>query len=218
MISTGEKVAVNGLLGRKRGMVQVIQDDGTVAGCTVLEVGPCAVTQIRTLDRDGYQAIQLGFENSLEWKISRAERGHTATNGALRHLAEFDADSYDDLSLGQTITITDIFTVGDRVDIQGIGKGKGFAGTVKRHHFSGGPRTHGQSDRHRAPGSVGAGSTPGRVLKGTRMAGRMGGKAASTINLRIIKLQPERGLVYVGGSVPGATNGLIKIRKTKRQG
>jgi len=211
------KVVVNGLLGRKRGMVQVIQDDGTVAGCTVLEVGPCAVTQIRTLDRDGYQAVQLGFENSPEWKMSRAERGHTAASGTLRHLAEFDADSYDDLNLGQTITITDIFTVGDRVDVQGIGKGKGFAGTVKRHHFSGGPRTHGQSDRHRAPGSVGAGTTPGRVLKGTRMAGRMGGKAASTINLRIVKLQPERGLIYVGGSVPGATNGLIKIRKTKRQ-
>ena len=119
------KVVVNGLLGRKRGMVQVIQDDGTVAGCTVLEVGPCAVTQIRTLDRDGYQAVQLGFENSPEWKMSRAERGHTAASGTLRHLAEFDADSYDDLNLGQTITITDIFTVGDRVDVQGIGKGKG---------------------------------------------------------------------------------------------
>jgi large subunit ribosomal protein L3 len=198
-------------------MVQVIQDDGSVAGCTVLEVGPCAITYIRTLDRDGYQAVQIGFETVPERKISQAERGHTGSNGPLRHLVEVDADDYDQLNVGQSITAADTFTVGDRVDIQGVGKGKGFAGVVKRHHFAGGPRTHGQSDRHRAPGSVGAGSTPGRVLKGTRMGGRMGGKTASTLNLRIVKMQPERGLVYVGGSVPGATDSLIKIRKTKRR-
>lgn len=210
-------MTVNGLLGRKRGMVQVIQDDGSVTGCTVLEVGPCAITYIRTIERDGYEAVQIGYESVREWKISQAERGHTGSNGALRHLIEFDADDYSELNVGQTITAAETFAVGDRVDVQGVGKGKGFAGSVKRHHFAGGPATHGQSDRHRAPGSIGAGSTPGRVLKGTRMAGRMGGKNASTLNLRIVKLQPERGLIYVGGSVPGATNGLIKIRKTKRR-
>ena len=210
-------MSVNGLLGRKRGMVQVIQDDGSVSGCTVLEVGPCAITFIRTVERDGYEAVQIGFESVQDRKISQGERGHTVSNGALRHLIEFDADDYTELNIGQTITAAETFTVGDRVDIQGVGKGKGFAGSVKRHHFAGGPKTHGQSDRHRSPGSVGAGSTPGRVLKGTRMAGRMGGKNTSTLNLRIVKVQPERGLVYVAGSVPGATNGLIKIRKTKRR-
>ena len=147
-------------------MVQVIQDDGRVAGCTVLEVGPCPITQIRTEQRDGYEAVQLGFESVPDRKVTKARRGHTASNGALRHLAEFPADDYDEVQVGQTITVTEVFEVGDRVDVQGIGKGKGFQGGVKRHHFAGGPKTHGQSDRHRAPGSIGAGSTPGRVLKG----------------------------------------------------
>lgn len=200
-------------------MVQVIQEDGRVTGCTVLEVGPCAVTQIKSLDDDGYQAVQVGFGPVPEWRVSKPERGHTGSNGALRHLAEFpdDDDKYDAFTVGQTITAAEIFEVGQYVDIQGIGKGKGFAGGVKRHHFRGGPKTHGQSDRHRAPGSVGAGSTPGRVLKGTRMAGRMGGKTASSLNLEIIRIQPERGLIFVNGSVPGADRGLIKIRQTKRR-
>ncbi len=212
-------MAIHGLIGRKLGMVQIIQDDGRVVGCTVLEVGPCPVTQIRTHDRDGYQAVQVGFGRVPEWKVSKPERGHTGSNGALRHLAEFSADSedYGGLSVGQTINAAEVFQVGDRVDVRGVGKGKGFAGGVKRHGFHGGPRTHGQSDRHRAPGSVGAGTTPGRVLRGTRMAGRMGGKNASTLNLEIIQIQPERGLVFVNGSVPGATSGLIQIRQTKRR-
>lgn len=200
-------------------MVQVIQEDGRVTGCTVLEVGPCAVTQIKSLDGDGYQAVQVGFGPVPDWRVSKPERGHTGSNGALRHLAEFpaDDDKYDEFTIGQTITAAEIFEVGQYVDVQGISKGKGFAGGVKRHHFRGGPRTHGQSDRHRAPGSVGAGSTPGRVLKGTRMAGRMGGKTASTLNLEIIRIQPERGLIFVNGSVAGADRGLIKIRRTKRR-
>ena len=210
-------MAVLGLLGKKIGMVQVIQDDGRVAGCTVLEVGPCPITQIRTPDRDGYAAVQVGFGPVPERKLNKPERGHTGSNGPLRHLAEFPADDYDDLNVGQTLTAAEVFNVGDRVDIQGIGKGKGFQGGVKRHHFAGGPKTHGQSDRHRAPGSIGAGSTPGRVLKGTRMAGRMGGKPTSTINLEIVRVQAERGLVFVNGSVPGATTGLIRIRHTKRE-
>lgn len=210
-------MAVLGLLGKKIGMVQLIQDDGRVVGCTVLEVGPCPITQILTPARDGYAAVQVGFGVVRERKMTKPQRGHTGSNGPLRHLAEFPADGYDDLSVGQTLTVDEVFQVGDHVDVQGVGKGKGFQGSVKRHHFHGGPRTHGQSDRHRAPGSIGAGSTPGRVLKGTRMAGRMGGKNTSTLNLEVVRVQPQRGLVFVNGSVPGATNGLIRIRQTKRQ-
>ncbi|MCZ6708368.1 MAG: 50S ribosomal protein L3, partial [Chloroflexi bacterium] len=122
------------------------------------------------------------------------------------------------LQVGQTLSVAEVFEVGDRVDVQGVGKGKGFAGSVKRHHFAGGPKTHGQSDRHRAPGSIGAGSTPGRVLKGTRMAGRMGGKTASSLNLEIVRILPERGLIFVNGSVPGSPTGLVRVRQTKRRG
>ena len=198
-------------------MVQVIEDGGRVVGCTVLEVGPCPVTQIRTPERDGYAAVQVGFGAIADWKANKAERGHTGSNGALRHLAEFPADDYETVNVGQTLTAAEVFAIGDRVDIQGIGKGKGFQGAVKRHHFAGGPKTHGQSDRHRAPGSIGAGSSPGRVFKGTRMAGRMGGKPASTLNLEIVRIQAERGLIFVNGSVPGATTGLVRIRQTKRK-
>ena len=210
-------MAVLGLLGKKIGMVQVIQDDGRVAGCTVLEVGPCPITQIRTPARDGYAAVQVGFGVMPEWKMKKPQRGHTGSNGPLRHLAEFPADDYEALSVGQTLTVDEVFQVGDHVDVQGVGKGKGFQGSVKRHHFHGGPRTHGQSDRHRAPGSIGAGTTPGRVLKGTRMAGRMGGKNASALNLEVVRVQSQRGLVFVNGSVPGAANGLVRVRQTKRQ-
>jgi large subunit ribosomal protein L3 len=191
-------VSVHGLLGRKLGMVQVIAEDGRVRGCTVLEVGPCPVTQVRTPQRDGYAAVQLGFGPVRESRVSKAERGHTGSNGPLRHLAEFPADDASEHQVGQTLSAPEVFEVGERVDVQGVGKGKGFQGGVKRHHFRGGPKTHGQSDRHRAPGSIGAGSTPGRVLKGTRMAGRMGGKTASALNLEIVKV--------------------VRIRKTKRRG
>ena len=211
-------MTVLGLLGKKIGMVQLIQDDGRVAGCTVLEVGPCPITQIRTDELDGYQAVQLGFGATRDWKVTKAQRGHSGSNGALRHLAEFPAEDYSELQVGQTLSVAEVFEVGDRVDVQGVGKGKGFAGSVKRHHFAGGPKTHGQSDRHRAPGSIGAGSTPGRVLKGTRMAGRMGGKAASSLNLEIVLILPERGLIFVNGSVPGPPTGLVRVRQTKRRG
>lgn len=211
-------MTVLGLLGKKIGMVQLIQDDGRVAGCTVLEVGPCPITQIRTDELDGYQAVQLGFGATRDWKVTKAQRGHSGSNGALRYLAEFPAEDYSELQVGQTLSVAEVFEVGDRVDVQGVGKGKGFAGSVKRHHFAGGPKTHGQSDRHRAPGSIGAGSTPGRVLKGTRMAGRMGGKTASSLNLEIVRILPERGLIFVNGSVPGSPTGLVRVRQTKRRG
>lgn len=211
---------VPGLLGKKLGMVQVIREDGSVVGCTVLEVGPCPVTQLKTPERDGYAAVQLGFGAVPDWRVTKPERGHTGSNGALRTLSEFRVEPEDlaDVEPGSLLQASEIFSVGDRVDVQGVSKGKGFAGVVKRHHFRGGPRTHGQSDRHRAPGSVGAGTTPGRVLKGTRMAGRMGGRRRTSMNLRVIELNAERNLLYVEGSVPGATNGTVRIRQTKRRG
>lgn len=211
---------VPGLLGKKLGMVQVIRGDGTVVGCTVLEVGPCPVTQLKTPERDGYAAVQLGFDPVPDWRVTKPERGHTGPNGALRKLGEFrvEPDQLSDVEVGSVLKAVEVFNIGDRVDIQGVSKGKGFAGVVKRHHFRGGPRTHGQSDRHRAPGSVGAGTTPGRVLKGTRMAGRMGGRASTSMNVEVIDIHAERNLIYVEGSVPGATNGAIRIRQTKRRG
>ena len=213
-------MAIPGLLGKKLGMVQVIGADGAVVGCTVLEVGPCPVTQIMNEGRDGYSAVQVGFGEAPAWRINKAERGHTGANGPLKHLTEFRAEpeQLSDVEVGTVVNAAEIFEVGSRVDVQSVSKGKGFAGVVKRHGFRGGPRTHGQSDRHRAPGSVGAGTTPGRVLKGTRMAGRMGGKTATSMNLQIVDINPDRHLVFVKGSVPGATNSLVKIRQTKRRG
>ena len=213
-------MAIPGLLGKKLGMVQVIGDDGAVVGCTVLEVGPCPVTQVMNEGRDGYSAVQVGFGEAPAWRINKAERGHTGANGPLKHLTEFRAepDDLSDVEVGTVVNAAEIFEVGARVDVQSISKGKGFAGVVKRHGFRGGPRTHGQSDRHRAPGSVGAGTTPGRVLKGTRMAGRMGGRTSTSMNLQIVDINPDRHLIFVKGSVPGATNSLVKIRQTKRRG
>ena len=200
-------------------MVQTIASDGRVSGCTVLQVGPCAVTQIKTPERDGYRVVQLGFGLGREWRLSKAQRGHTGSNGPLRYLAEFRADEadYESLKVGQSFTVADLFAVGDRVDVSGTSKGKGFAGVVKRHGFHGGPKTHGQSDRHRAPGSIGAGTTPGRVFKGTKMAGRQGGVRRTSINLEIVDIQPERGLLFVNGSVPGPPNQVIMVRRTYKQ-
>lgn len=211
---------VPGLLGKKLGMVQVIRADGSVVGCTVLEVGPCPITQLKTPERDGYAAVQLGFGSVADWRVNKAERGHTGSNGALKRLGEFrmESEQLGEATVGSVLIAGEIFSIGDRVDVQGVSKGKGFAGVVKRHGFRGGPRTHGQSDRHRAPGSVGAGTTPGRVLKGTRMAGRMGGRTRTSMNIEVIEINPERNLVYVEGSVPGAANGMIQIRQTKRRG
>ena len=213
-------MAIPGLLGKKLGMVQVIGADGAVVGCTVLEVGPCPVTQIMTEARDGFSGVQVGFGEAPAWRINQAERGHTGSNGPLKHLAVFRTEpgELNEVEVGTVVNASEVFSVGARVDVQSVSKGKGFAGVVKRHGFRGGPRTHGQSDRHRAPGSVGAGTTPGRVLKGTRMAGRMGGKATTSMNLQVVEINPDRRLVFVKGSVPGATNSLVRIRQTKRRG
>lgn len=202
---------INGLLGRKVGMTQIFNEKGEVIPVTVLEVGPCYITQIRTRDRDGYEAVQLGFEEVKERKLTKPELGHLKGVKPLRHLREFKVDTLDGLELGQQVDVS-IFKPGDKIDVSGTSKGKGFAGVVKRHHFRGGPKTHGQSDRHRAPGSSGSTTTPGRVLPGTRRAGQMGNERVTIQNLHVVQSDPEKNLLVIRGSVPGATEGLLMIR------
>lgn len=213
---------VEGLLGKKLGMTQVFDERGEVTPVTVISAGPCVVTQIRTKETDGYEAVQLGFGAAK--RLTQPERGHLAKSQAgaeterlLRHLREFEAEDIAELQVGQQVTVG-IFKPGDVIDISGTSKGKGFAGVVKRHHFRGGPKTHGQSDRWRAPGSIGAGTTPGRVYRGTRMAGRMGDERVTVQNLRVVRVDEERNLLLVKGSVPGANDGLLMIRRAVKAG
>ena len=205
-------MAVEGLLGKKLGMVQVFDKDGTVVGCTVVEAGPCMVTQVRTRETDGYEAVQLGYGHKK--RVNEPEKGHFKGLGNFRHLREFRADSLDDIKVGQRIG-AELFQAGDRVDVTGISKGRGFAGVVKRHGFHGGPKTHGQSDRHRAPGSIGSGTTPGRVLKGLPMAGHMGHEQVTVRNLEVVEANPARGILLIKGAVPGAKDGVVKIRRAR---
>jgi large subunit ribosomal protein L3 len=204
---------IEGLLGRKLGMVQTFAKDGAVHGVTVIEAGPCIITQVRTPEKDGYQAAQLGFGAAK--RLTKPKRGHVQKHGNLRYLREVKIDDSTAHSVGDKIGV-EIFHDGDRVDVIAISKGRGFAGGVKRHNFSGGPKTHGQSDRHRAPGSIGAGNTPGRVIKGLRMAGHMGAEQVTVKNLEVIQSDPARGLLFVKGSVPGPDNGLVRIRYSRR--
>lgn len=209
---------VNALIGRKIGMTQVFTETGEAVPVTVLQVGPNYVSQIKTLDRDGYEAVQLGFAETK--KLSKPERGHLRglSVPGLRHLHEVDPAG-EPVEIGQELG-AGLFEKGEKVDVT-VGavngtagsKGKGFAGTVKRHGFAGGPKTHGQSDRHRAPGSIGASATPGRVFKGMRMSGQMGNKRRTVLNLEVVDVLPERNLVLVKGGVPGAKNGIIVVRK-----
>jgi large subunit ribosomal protein L3 len=204
---------IEGLLGRKIGMTQVFGPTGEVIPVTVLEVGPCVVTQIRTVDRDGYDAVQVGYGTARPKSLTKPEKGHLAGAGQLlRHLREFKAEKPDAIQVGQVIT-AELFQPGELVDVTGTSKGRGFQGVMRRHGFRGGPRTHGQSDRSRAPGSIGAGTDPGHVWKGTRMAGRMGNRRVTTMNLTVVEVLPDRNVVLVRGSVPGAKNGLVSIRR-----
>lgn len=236
---------VKGIIGKKIGMTQVFEDDGSVVPVTVIQAGPCWVTQIKSEDTDGYTAVQMGFEEvaadvenanarerKIERRLTKPERGHLGlleTNEAhpvrksfetpvpaLRYLREFEIQSTDEIETGQKITV-EIFREGDHVDVVGTSKGKGFAGTIKRHGFRRQPKTHGQSDRERAPGSIGATSTPGRVMKGMRMAGRMGGNRVTSQNLEVVVVDPENNLLAVKGSVPGAKGGLVTVRPTVKQ-
>lgn len=199
-----------GILGRKVGMTRHFAEDGTVVPVTVIEAGPSVVTQVKTPERDGYAAIQLGFEESK--RLNRPQRGHLKGLPPLRHLRELRTEDASNYERGQRLDVS-IFKVGDLVDVTGVSKGKGFAGVVKRYGFRGGPRTHGQSDRLRAPGAISSGTTPGYVIKGLRMAGRMGGERVTVQNLRVEMVDPERNLLLVRGAVPGAVNGMLFIRK-----
>jgi large subunit ribosomal protein L3 len=202
---------IQGLIGKKLGMSQIFDETGLAHPVTVLEVGPCVVTQVKTPERDGYSAVQLGF--GLDKRLNRPERGHRRESGFMsRTLREVQADDASEFSVGQVIT-ADEFAPGELVDVTGTSKGRGFQGGVKRHGFRGGPRTHGQSDRLRAPGSIGSSATPGRVFKGLKMAGRMGGDRVTVQNLKVLRVDPERNLLLVQGSVPGANEGLVLVQR-----
>jgi len=205
---------LSGLIGKKLGMAQLFQEDGTLEVVTAIEAGPCLVTQIKTEARDGYNAVQLGFGDTK--RLNSPEKGHLKrVNRQLKHLKEFGIDDLSSIELGQKIDVG-IFKTGDSVDVTGISKGKGFAGGIKRYHFGGGPKTHGQSDRHRAPGSIGGTTYPGRVFKGQRMAGHMGSDQVTQCNLKVIQADPDRNLLLLRGAAPGAKNGLLIIKKSRK--
>jgi large subunit ribosomal protein L3 len=204
------------ILGKKVGMTQVFSENGEAVPVTVIEAGPCYVTQVKTPERDGYTAVQLGFDEVKSQRLSSGEKGHLERNDLppLRHLREIRVRELD-VEEGQRI-LADVFEVGDWVDVVGNSKGRGFAGVVKRHGFGGGPKTHVQSDRHRSPGSIGACATPGRVWKGLRMAGRMGNKRITAASQRVELVDPERNLLAVRGSVPGANGGLVMVKQARK--
>ena len=206
---------MSGLIGRKIGMTQVFTEAGNMVSVTAIEAGPCVVTQIKTVAKEGYNAIQLGFGEAT--KLNAPEKGHLGKVGLFKHLREFRVEDATEVEVGNRFDVG-LFQPGDCVDIVGTSKGRGFAGTIKRHHFGGGPKTHGQSDRHRAPGSVGAGTDPGRVLKGQRMAGHMGSRRVTVKRIEVVKADPDRNLLLVRGAVPGARNGLVEIRKAQTRG
>lgn len=204
---------MKGILGKKVGMTQVFDETGEAIPVTVIEAGPCHVTQVKTDDTDGYGAIQIGFEQVEERKLNKPKLGHLGGKGLppLRYLREIRVGDTGEYEVGQEIDVG-LFEAGQLVDVTGTSKGRGFAGVVKRHGFSGGPKTHGQTDRHRAPGSIGATSTPGRVFPGMRMAGRMGGAQVTIQNLEVVRVDPDRNLLLVKGGVPGVKGGVVFVR------
>jgi len=205
---------MSGLIGRKIGMTSIFDENGKNIPCTVIEAGPCVVTQVRTIEVDGYEALQLGFDDKTEKHATRADLGHfkKAGTSAKKKVVEFQSFE-GKFNLGDSITV-DVFAEGEFVDVQGVSKGKGFQGVVKRHGFGGvGQATHGQHNRLRAPGSVGASSYPSRVFKGMRMAGRMGGDNVKVQNLRVLKVVAEKNLLVVKGAIPGCKNSYVIIQK-----
>ena len=200
---------IQGMIGRKIGMTQLFRDNGEVV-VTAIEVGPCFVTQVKSEAKDGYNAVQLGFGEAK--RLDSPQKGHLKEIGQFKHLREFSVEDVNSVQVGQKVD-ADMFKPGDLLDVTGISKGNGFAGVVKRHHFAGGPKTHGQSDRHRAPGSIGATTSPGRVLKGTRMAGHMGDRRVTERNLKVLDVDLARHLLLVKGAVPGSKKGLLLIKK-----
>ena len=210
---------MSALLGKKVGMTGIFDEAGQYVPVTVIQAGPCFVTQRKTKEADGYDAVQLGFEDIEERKLTKPEQGHFAKSGVApkRYVKEFRSFSdteLADMTPGKSIAAADLFHEGDTVHVSSTSKGRGFQGVVKRHHFGGiGQSTHGQSDRQRAPGSIGASSYPSRVFKGQRMGGRMGGTRITTRNLRVVKVLPEQNLVLVSGSFAGAKNQVVEIVK-----
>lgn len=207
-----------GLIGRKVGMTQVFDEDGAAFPVTVIEAGPCYVTQIKNREKDGYSAVQIGYEEVKPKRLTKGQKGHLERNNLppLRFLKEFRTKSLDDVSEGDILKV-DVFAKDEHVDVIGTSKGRGFAGVVKRHGFAGGPKTHGQSDRQRAPGSLAAGTTPGRVFKGKRGPGRMGNERVTSENIRVVLVDPERNLIAVDGSVPGPKGGMVVIKPARKQ-
>ncbi|NDU93425.1 50S ribosomal protein L3 [Spirosoma terrae] len=206
---------MSGLIGKKIGMTSVYNADGQALACTVIETGPCVVTQVRSIEKDGYTAVQLGFGDKKEKHTNKPELGHFKKAGTTpkRKLVEFK-EFEQEFNLGDTLLAADVFGEGDFVDVVGTAKGRGFQGVVKRHGFGGvGGQTHGQHNRGRHPGSIGACSFPSRVFKGLRMAGRMGGNRVKVQNLRVLRILPEQNLLVVSGSVPGAKNSYVIIEK-----
>jgi large subunit ribosomal protein L3 len=208
---------LKGLIGKKIGMSQIFDERGVAYPVTLIEAGPCYVTQIRRPESEGYSAVQLGFSETHPKRLTGGELGHLkgANLPPLRFLREFRTKSLD-VSVGDVMK-ADVFSVGERVDVIGTSKGKGFAGAVKRYHFAGGPKTHGQSDRHRAPGSNGSGTTPGRVYKGSRRPGHMGDERVTVQSLKVVLVDVERNLIGVHGAVPGSKGGLVIINEARKQ-
>lgn len=207
-------VEIDWILGRKLGMTQVFDERGDLQAVTAVEAGPAFVSQVKSQSKEGYNAVQLGFGETK--RLNAPEKGHLKGVGhQLKYLREFRVDDPDSAEVGQRVDVG-IFKSGDKIDITGISKGRGFAGVIKRHHFAGGPKTHGQSDRHRAPGSIGGTTYPGRVLKGTRMAGHMGNSRVTVCNLKVVQADADRNLLLIKGAVPGAMNGLLLIKKSSR--
>jgi len=210
---------MKGILGRKVGMTQIFDERGEVIPVTVIEAGPCFVTQIKTEERDGYTAIQLGFEETKPQRLTKGQLEHLRKKHLppLRYLREIRLSNIEDYEEGQKITVG-IFEEGELVDVTGTSKGRGFAGGIKRHGFKRQPKTHGQSDRERAPGAASSGTRVGHVRKGKRMAGHMGNVRVTVQNLRVVKVDPERNLLVVKGAVPGPKKGLLLIKEARKQG
>jgi large subunit ribosomal protein L3 len=206
-----------GLIGKKIGMTQIFDDKGAAIPVTIIEAGPCYVTQVRLVESDGYSAVQLGFDEVKPKRLTGGELGHLKRNNLppLRFLREFRAKA-PQVKEGDQVTV-DLFELGERVDIVGTTKGKGFMGAVRRYHFRGGPRTHGASDRERAPGSRGSGTTPGRVYKGSRGPGHMGDDRVTSQHLKVVLIDAERNLIGVRGAVPGSRGGMVLIKESRKQ-
>lgn len=204
-----------GMIGKKLGMTQIFGEGGKTEAITAIEAGPCTVTQVKTVEKEGYSAAKLGFGEITKEKSGKRGKGKDKEPVKFKYLREFKIDESQPVEAGQTIDVS-LFKAGDVVDITGTSRGKGFAGVVKRYHFRGGPKTHGQSDRHRSPGSIGSTTTPGRVYKGKRLPGHLGSKRVTAINLEVLEADPARNLLLVKGAVPGGTNALLLIKKSKR--